>query len=88
MTQPEPAQSEFAQAASTLPAPLAALAKSVWWIVLLRGILAIIFGVLAVISPAAALTHYWSIDRKLRPLEDDISKAVWRYEEEIDAQIH
>ena len=56
MTQPGPAQPESAASVPALPAPLASLARAVWWIVLLRGILAIIFGILAVISPAAALT--------------------------------
>jgi len=39
-------------------------------------------------SSAIALSHYWAIDKRLRPLEEDVSAAVWRYEEEIDAQIH
>lgn len=36
--------------------PLAGLVKGVWWWVLIRGILAIAFGVVALISPAVALT--------------------------------
>lgn len=39
-------------------------------------------------SPAIALDHYWAIEKRLRPLEEEVSKAVWRYDEEIDAQIH
>ncbi len=42
--------------ASTTPEPLATLAKGVWWLVLIRGILAIAFGVIALIAPGAALT--------------------------------
>jgi uncharacterized membrane protein HdeD (DUF308 family) len=36
--------------------PLASLAKGVWWWVLLRGIFAIAFGIIALIAPGAALT--------------------------------
>ncbi|MDF1479924.1 DUF308 domain-containing protein [Leifsonia sp. H3M29-4] len=36
--------------------PLAGLVKGVWWWVLIRGILAIAFGIVALISPAVALT--------------------------------
>ena len=36
--------------------PLAGLVKGVWWWVLIRGILAIAFGIIALISPAVALT--------------------------------
>ena len=39
-------------------------------------------------SPAIALDHYWAVDKRLRPLEEEVSEAVWRYDEEIDAQIH
>lgn len=35
---------------------LASLAKGLWWLVLLRGILAVIFGILAILAPGAALT--------------------------------
>jgi uncharacterized membrane protein HdeD (DUF308 family) len=35
---------------------LESLAKGVWWLVLLRGILAIVFGVIALLAPVAALT--------------------------------
>lgn len=38
------------------PNPLADLAKGIWWWVLVRGILAIGFGIIALIAPAAALT--------------------------------
>lgn len=41
---------------ATLPSPLASLAKGVWWLLLLRGILAVVFGVIALLAPAAALT--------------------------------
>lgn len=41
--------------ASTLN-PLADLAKGIWWWVLIRGILAIGFGIIALIAPAVALT--------------------------------
>lgn len=36
--------------------PLASIARGVWWWVLIRGILAIGFGIIALISPGAALT--------------------------------
>lgn len=36
--------------------PLASLAKGVWWWVLLRGIFAIGFGIIALIAPGAAIT--------------------------------
>ena len=36
--------------------PLATLAKGIWWLVLIRGILAIAFGVIALIAPGAALS--------------------------------
>jgi uncharacterized membrane protein HdeD (DUF308 family) len=36
--------------------PLQSLAKHLWWAVLLRGILAILFGVIALFAPTAALT--------------------------------
>jgi len=38
-----------------LTEPLAGAAKGIWWLVLLRGILAIIFGVIALLAPGAAL---------------------------------
>jgi len=41
---------------ATLDSPLASLAKGVWWLLLLRGILAIVFGVIALLAPGAALT--------------------------------
>jgi len=36
--------------------PLAAVAKGIWWVVLLRGLLAVLFGIIALLAPAAALT--------------------------------
>jgi uncharacterized membrane protein HdeD (DUF308 family) len=36
--------------------PIASLAKGVWWWVLIRGILAIAFGIIALLAPGAALT--------------------------------
>jgi uncharacterized membrane protein HdeD (DUF308 family) len=42
--------------ASTPSEPLATLAKGVWWLVLIRGILAIGFGIIALVAPGAALT--------------------------------
>lgn len=35
---------------------LTSIAKGIWWLVLLRGIFAIIFGIIAIVAPAAALT--------------------------------
>ena len=40
----------------TVTNPLADLAKGVWWLLLLRGILAIVFGIIAILAPGAALT--------------------------------
>lgn len=42
--------------ADPIAVPLADLAKGIWWWVLLRGVLAIAFGVIALIAPGAALT--------------------------------
>jgi uncharacterized membrane protein HdeD (DUF308 family) len=36
--------------------PIAAVAKGIWWMILIRGIFAIVFGIIALIAPAAALT--------------------------------
>lgn len=36
--------------------PVAAAARSVWWIVLIRGIAALAFGVIAIVAPVLALT--------------------------------
>jgi uncharacterized membrane protein HdeD (DUF308 family) len=36
--------------------PLVSFAKGLWWLVLLRGILAIVFGIIALLAPGAALT--------------------------------
>ena len=42
---------------STTPTvPLASLAKGMWWLVLIRGVLAIVFGIIALVAPGAALT--------------------------------
>lgn len=40
----------------TLSAPLAPLARGIWWWVLVRGILAVLFGVIALVAPGVALT--------------------------------
>ncbi len=40
----------------TVTTPLADLAKGVWWLLLLRGILAVVFGIIAILAPGAALT--------------------------------
>jgi uncharacterized membrane protein HdeD (DUF308 family) len=41
---------------ATTTDPLVSFAKGMWWLVLLRGILAIVFGVVALLAPGAALT--------------------------------
>jgi uncharacterized membrane protein HdeD (DUF308 family) len=41
---------------AAVPVEITDLAKGIWWWVLLRGILAVIFGVLAIFAPAAALS--------------------------------
>ncbi len=39
---------------TSTPADLASAAKAIWWLVLIRGILAIIFGILALVLPGVA----------------------------------
>jgi len=39
-------------------------------------------------NPAAALDHYWAIDRWFKPLEEDVAESVDRYDEEINMRIH
>jgi len=39
-----------------LTSTLDSLAKGVWWLLLLRGILAVVFGIIALLAPGAALT--------------------------------
>ncbi len=39
-------------------------------------------------SPPAALRHYCGVDKKFRPLEEDVSKAVFEYDERINLEIH
>jgi uncharacterized membrane protein HdeD (DUF308 family) len=41
---------------SALPDPLVTAAKGLWWLVLLRGALAVVFGIIALLAPGAALT--------------------------------
>lgn len=43
-------------ASSVTSSELASFAKGVWWLVLLRGILAVVFGIIALLAPVAALT--------------------------------
>lgn len=42
----------------TIAAPIADLAKGVWWWVLIRGILAIVFGVIALFNPGSAILAF------------------------------
>lgn len=42
----------------TVPEPLIDLAKGVWWWVLIRGILAVIFGVIALTNPGSAILAF------------------------------
>src|SRR2546422_7599684 len=35
-------------------------------------------------SPASALDHYWAIDKRFIPLEQDVAEAVCRYDDEIN----
>ncbi|HWM33490.1 MAG TPA: DUF308 domain-containing protein [Pseudolysinimonas sp.] len=41
---------------SAVSSPLTSFAKGLWWLVLLRGVLAIVFGIIALLAPGAALT--------------------------------
>ena len=45
----------MSDSASGIPVELRALARSIWWLVLIRGILAVVFGVLALALPTVAL---------------------------------
>src|SRR5690554_4790758 len=40
----------------TLEAQIGSVARGIWWLVLVRGILGIIFGIIALIAPGIALT--------------------------------
>jgi len=42
----------------TVPAPIADLTKGIWWWVLIRGILAIAFGIIALINPGSAILAF------------------------------
>lgn len=42
----------------TIPAPIADLTKGIWWWVLIRGILAIAFGIIALINPGSAILAF------------------------------
>jgi len=39
-------------------------------------------------SPASALDHYWAIDKRFIPLEQDVAEAVCRYDDEINMRVH
>jgi hypothetical protein len=39
-------------------------------------------------NPARALDHYWAIDKGFSPLEQDVAEAVYRYDEDINTEIH
>jgi hypothetical protein len=39
-------------------------------------------------NPAKALVEYWALEKRFRPLEEDVTLAVIKFENEIDAQIH
>lgn len=45
-------------------------------------------GIAGCSEPSRALDHYWGIDKRLRPLEEDIGQAVFEYDEWINAQLH
>ena len=36
-------------------------------------------------NSARALSSYWGIDKPLRPLEEDVGRAVFEYDERINA---
>ena len=38
-------------------------------------------------NPARALDHWWSFSKKLTPLEDEVSEAVFEYDEWINMQV-
>jgi hypothetical protein len=39
-------------------------------------------------NPAWALVHFWAIDKRFAPLENDVSRAVVEYDDRINAEIH
>jgi hypothetical protein len=39
-------------------------------------------------NPAKALVDYWALEKRFAPLEEHVTLAVIKYEDEIDAQIH
>lgn len=53
---PAPHYREYMSDSAKLDESLASLAKGIWWWVLIRGILAVVFGVIALLAPGAALT--------------------------------
>lgn len=39
-------------------------------------------------NPASVLAHYWGVDKRFTPLEDDVSEAVFQYDEDINMRVH
>ncbi len=39
-------------------------------------------------NPASALDHYWAIEKRFAPLEHEVAEAVWRYDDDVNMQIH
>ena len=40
------------------------------------------------VNPAVALDHYWAIDKRFAPLEQDVAQTVSRYDDDVNMQIH
>jgi uncharacterized membrane protein HdeD (DUF308 family) len=57
----------------------ASMLRALWWVQLLRGILAIVFGILAIVAPAAALTGI-AIAYGVYALLDGISVITYAFE--------
>jgi hypothetical protein len=39
-------------------------------------------------NPASALDHYWAIDKRFSTLERDVAEAVYKYDEDVNMEVH